>query len=149
MEKINIEKYLKLSEEEKSIKSKKDIDELYNSLNEKQKEDLIYISKMIDYEVSCLKKQLKEKEHDIDRITKSCLEGINNQATIIAKQHEKIRELKYNLQTNIKQVCEKIKNLGIEQIDYYVDFKGSEKFRGWLITPEILDQIEYGENYVN
>lgn len=149
MEKINIEKYLKLSEEEKSIKSKKDIDELYNSLNEKQKEDLIYISKMIDYEVSCLKKQLKEKEHDIDRITKSCLEGINNQATIIAKQHEKIRELKYQLKTNTHQVCEKIRELGTEEIDYYSDYRGTEKFCGWLVTPDILDQIEKGESYVS
>lgn len=53
---------------------------------------------------------------------------------------------KYSDKFTTHQVCEKIKELGIEQIDYSNDYKGTEKFCGWLVTPEILDQIEKGEN---
>lgn len=108
---------------------------------ELKKKDFVYNDyyEKAEATIKYLTKKYQEKEQDIDRITKSCLEGINNQATIIAKQHEKIRELKYNLQTNIKQVCDKIR----EELNK-LDFENFEDIvvTGWWFESVLFPKLQ-------
>lgn len=126
-----------LDRERKLEAELKEKDFAYNDYYEKAEESIKYLTK-----------KYQEKDQEIERIHKICLEEINSQAGIIAKQHEKIRELKYHLQVNNKQFCEKIR----EELNK-LDFENFEDIvvTGWwfenVLFPKLqnLDKTEQGK----
>lgn len=68
LDKISIDEYEKLTEEEKCIKAKSDWNKFYNSCNDEQKEDLLYLSKMTAYEQANIKSSLAELKAENERL---------------------------------------------------------------------------------